>query len=148
MPGQHTPEGVLLCVQHCANEHRGVGVPLVCIVEHGYEGVGLAAAKGGLDLDDRITALPFQAFLHHIQQVLQPLGHVRFFEEELGVLVLVRGPSLEHFPQVRGEHIHGQAALQDVIVWNGNGMKSRHDASPLIIFSTQVTISSARVTAC
>jgi len=33
-------------------------------VIHGYEGVGFAAAKGGLDLDDRVAALAAQSLFH------------------------------------------------------------------------------------
>ncbi len=132
--GHDAPQGVLLRVQDGAHEHHGVSLPFPSLVVHGDERVGLAATEGGLHLDDRIATLSVQALFHHGQQVRQALGGIRLLEEALGVLIFVRRATLEHFPQVRGEHIHGQTAFQDVIVRNGYHVERPHHLSCLLLF--------------
>ncbi|WP_298006997.1 hypothetical protein [Anaerolinea sp.] len=88
--------------------------------------MSLSAAEGGLHLDDRVAALALQAFFHDSKEVLKALGQVGFLEEQIHISVLFWPAPLVDFPQVGGKHIQGQTALQDVIVWNGDGMKGFH----------------------
>ena len=59
-------------------------------VVHGQHGVGLAAAKGCLELDDRVAALAGKTLRHGDQQMAHALGDVGPFKKRAGVLILAR----------------------------------------------------------
>ena len=66
-------------------------------------GVGLAAAKVGLELHHRVAALSAEPAHPVHQHLLEALGQVGALEESHRVAVLVRALALVHLPQVGGE---------------------------------------------
>ncbi len=113
-----------------ANHHHALCFALCGAMVHGNLGMRLAAAKRGLNLDDRIAAAAFQPRLDDIQLRPQTFGGEGFLEEDPRPPVFITAAIFEHFPQIGGEDLHGQEALQDVVVGDGNDMKGGHAFSP------------------
>ena len=80
------------------------------------QGVRLAAAEVGLQVDDRIAAVAVEAFDRLGQQLAQALSDEGAAEELGRVLILARGSALVHLVQVGGELGLLVAAAGDVAV--------------------------------
>ena len=83
-------------------------------------GVGLAAAEGGLELDDRIAAAAGEAVEHRVEQQAHALGDVGALEEQHRVLVLRRGLAGMDPGQVGRELGLLEGAFEDVLVGYGD----------------------------
>ena len=85
--------------------------------------VRLAAAEVGLELHDRVAALPGEALHRADEQALEALGEVGAAEELDWVAVLVRALAEVHLPEIGGELRLLVAAARHVRV-------RRHDLAP------------------
>jgi hypothetical protein len=88
-------------------------------VVEGDEGVGLAPAEGGAELDHRLSALARQALQDVLEEALQLLGEVGLAEELVGVAVLRAGRAPDHVVQLGGEGALVELAGADVGVGGG-----------------------------
>ena len=82
--------------------------------------VGLAATKGGLQLDHRVAALAGEALGDGDQQQAHAFGDEGAGEEGLGVLVLRRRGAVGDLRDVSGELGLLEGALEHVLVGAGD----------------------------
>ena len=91
-------------LQHGAQvgEFHGGGAAAQQVVKRQHA-VGLAAAKGGLELDDRLAVLPADAAQRLHQQPLHALGDIGAGKELHRVAVLIGALAARHLRKVGGE---------------------------------------------
>ena len=96
------------------------------------EPVGLAAAVGGVEAEDRggLAARAGEAPSHVGEQVLEPPRRIGPGEEPGGVQVLRPAPARDDLRQVRREVGLGDRAPKDVVAWTG-GLEDRRDGHGL-----------------
>ena len=98
-------------------------------VVDGEQGVGLAAAEGGLQLDHRLAARAVQALRHLDEQQAHALGDEGALEEGGGVLVLARRLAGAHGGDVGGELRLQEGAFEHVGMGNGDLSPRLHGLS-------------------
>jgi hypothetical protein len=86
------------------------------VVIYSHQGVGLAAAEGGLDLDHGRSLALGQLGVDPLEEVLQPRSQIGLLVEEVGIAVVVGRGLGGHVAQVGGEDSLVEVPLPDVRV--------------------------------